>query len=119
MIPELEVDGEARLADLTRELLQELSLLEPHGSGNPRPLLVAHGVEVVGQPRVLGEAGRHLSFHIRQDGVTLRAIAFNKGELFPSVERPGTRLSVLFWPKISTWKGRSEVELEVSDLKLD
>ena len=118
MIPELEVEGEVHLSDLTRELLQELSLLEPHGHGNPRPLLVVRRVEVVGQPRVLGEGGRHLSFHIRQDGVTLRAIAFNKGELFSQVG-PGTRLSVLFSPKISRWQGRSEVELEVRDLKLD
>ena len=67
---------------------------------------------------LLGEGGRHLSFHVRQDGVTLRAIAFNKGEMFSRVN-PGTHLSVLFFPKLSRWKGRSEIEVEVRDLKLD
>jgi len=118
MIPELEVEGEVRLSDLTGELMQELALLEPHGHGNPRPLLVVRGAEVVGRPRLLGEGGRHLSFHVRQDGVTLRAIAFNKGEMFSRVN-PGTHLSVLFFPKLSRWKGRSEIEVEVRDLKLD
>ena len=72
----------------------------------------------MGRPRLLGEGSRHLSFHVRQDGVTLRAIAFNKGEMFSRVN-PGTHLSILFFPKLSRWKGRSEIEVEVRDLKLD
>ena len=114
-MPELEVDAEVSLLELTPQALAEISLLEPFGHGNPRPLFVLRGAQIAGQPRLLGEDGRHVSFHLRQGRVTLRAIAFDKGRLYGDLERAAS-LSVLFRPKLSWWQGRSQVELEVREI---
>jgi single-stranded-DNA-specific exonuclease len=118
MVPEVDVDDVILLADLTPEALAEILLLAPHGQGNPAPVFTAEDVEIVGQPRVLGASGRHLSFHVRQEGSVRRAIAFGQGDLLPALDRRGTRLSLLVAPQLSTFRGRSEVELNVRDLRV-
>jgi len=43
------VDAELELAEIDRELLAAHELLQPFGAGNPQPLFLARGVEVVSQ----------------------------------------------------------------------
>lgn len=118
MVPDIDVDSHICLSELGRETVDQLSLLQPHGKGNPEPLLAAQGLDIVGEPRVLGGDGRHLAFHVRQNGVVLRAIAFGKGELWPSLSRSGARVSLLLEPRISRWQGRSDVELNVREIRV-
>ena len=47
----LPIDAEVPLGMLTLRVVEEIETLEPHGIGNPRPLLVANHVRVVGEPR--------------------------------------------------------------------
>ena len=49
--------------------------LHPFGIGNPRPLFVMRGVEIVGQPAWMKE--KHVRFHIRQGERTLQLKAWN------------------------------------------
>ena len=118
MVPTLSADDQVDLGQLTHESIQELSRLQPFGAGNPDPLFSVEDVEIVGQPRILGNDGKHLAFHVRQENAVRRAIAFGKGELYPDVKRRGTRLSLLLAPQVSSWQGRSEVELNVRELRV-
>jgi single-stranded-DNA-specific exonuclease len=118
MVPEIEADCEVRLADLSMDALRELALLEPHGNGNPEPVFLLDGIDVVGEPRVLGEDSSHLAFHVRDRGAVRRAIAFGKGELYPRIARPGARVSLLLEPQVSSWQGRCDIELKVRELRV-
>ena len=44
----LTIDAEVPLAMLTTRVVETLEMLEPHGIGNPRPLLLASGVRTAG-----------------------------------------------------------------------
>jgi single-stranded-DNA-specific exonuclease len=118
MVPEIEADCEIRLADLNADTLRELEHLEPHGNGNPEPVFLLDGIEVVGEPKVLGAESRHLAFHVRDRGAVRRAIAFGKGELYARLARPGARVSLLLEPQVSSWQGRSDIELNVRELRI-
>jgi single-stranded-DNA-specific exonuclease len=48
------IDAELRLDEIDRELLAAHEMLQPFGAGNPQPLFLARGVEVVSQ-RAFGE----------------------------------------------------------------
>ena len=43
------VDAELALGEIDRELLAAHEMLQPFGAGNPQPLFLARGVEVVSQ----------------------------------------------------------------------
>ncbi len=47
LIPLVEVDAELPLSALTEELMRDLELLAPFGTGNPRPVFVCHEAKLV------------------------------------------------------------------------
>lgn len=79
--PELYIDTEISLSDVTPRFARILDEFAPFGPGNMRPTFVARGLEVVGAPRVVGK--NHLRFKVRQNGYILDAIGFGLGHLLP------------------------------------
>lgn len=114
----LHVDAEVNLASLTLRAVEELDRLEPFGIGNPRPLFVASRLQVVGQPRIVGEQKNHLQLRVRQDDVVLKAIGWNMAERGQALQA-GTPCSLVFHPSINEWNNRRDVQLEIKDFALD
>ena len=99
-------------------VVSEIEKLEPHGISNPRPLLVASGLEVVGEPRPVGEKKNHLQLRLRQGDHICKAIAWNLAEKGREL-RAGSRCSIVFTPSINEWNERREVQLEIKDILVD
>jgi single-stranded-DNA-specific exonuclease len=114
----LTVDAEVPLAVLSLSVVSEIENLEPHGISNPRPLLVASGLEVVGEPRPVGDRKNHLQIRFRQGDHICKAIAWNLAEKGRDL-RAGSRCSIVFTPSVNEWNGRREVQLEIKDFVLE
>jgi single-stranded-DNA-specific exonuclease len=113
----LSVDCGVTLKDLTIDLMQDIEKLAPFGQGNPEPRFGARGLDVVSS-RIVGN--NHLKLRLRQlNGASLDAIAFNRGNLLGNQVKDGSRLAAVFTPRINTWNGRTSVELEIKDVKVD
>jgi single-stranded-DNA-specific exonuclease len=115
--PELRLDCQAELRNVTIPLVLDLQRLGPFGMGNPKPLLVCRDVEVAAMPRRVGKSSGHLQMLVRQGLATMKCIAFNQGELAERLT-PGTRLDLAVEPIINEFNGRQSVELEIKDLRL-
>jgi len=115
--PRLLLDAEVPLGALTPGLLGALDKLEPYGSANRRPVFLAGGLQVVQEPKRIGGGDRHLSFRVRQQGTTLRAVAFGMGERLDELMSMEGRCCLAFTPRLNEWNGFRRVELEVVDLQ--
>ena len=113
----ISIDAEVMLGDLTLKLLDSIETLEPHGMGNPKPLLSATGVRVVGETKVVGPRQNHLQVRFCQGETTLKAIAWNMAER-GKVLTSGQLCSIAFTPSINAWNGRREVQLELKDFQI-
>jgi single-stranded-DNA-specific exonuclease len=101
---------------LTPEIVEKLQRLAPFGEGNPRPRLATQVVELVEEPRAVGQGGAHLQFTVRQNSTYCKAIAFGRGAQVQQLAEQ-RRLRVAFEPIINEWNGRRRVELKVADWK--
>ncbi len=99
-------------------MVEEIESFEPHGLGNPRPVLLSSGLFVAGQPRAVGESKKHLQLRLQQGDISLKAIGWNLAEKGREL-LPGTRCSVVFQPSINEWNGRREVQLEIKDFAIE
>ncbi len=115
--PRLVLDAEVPLSSMTTGLLRDIDRLEPYGNANHRPMFLAGGLEVVGEPKRMGGGDRHLSFRVRQQGATLRAVAFGMGERAEELMSAEGRCCLAFTPRLNEWNGFRRVELEVTDLQ--
>jgi single-stranded-DNA-specific exonuclease len=116
LTPELKLDCEAGLGQLTAALVSELSRLGPFGHGNRKPLLACRGVEVALAPRRVGKTGDHIQLTLRHNGATLKGIAFNKGDWADHL-RPGQKIDIAVEPVLNEWNGRVSVEVQVKDIR--
>ncbi len=113
----LNVDAEIPLGALNVRVVESIETLEPFGIGNPRPILVANLVRVVGDPKVTADR-KHLQLRLGQGDVAFKAIAFNMAERGKAL-KAGTVCSVAFHPSINEWNGRREVQLELKDFRVE
>ena len=118
LVPQIRVDCDADLRQVTAAFVQDLKRLGPFGRGNPKPLVRCTGVTLTGPPRRVGKSGDHLQLFLKQENATMKAIAFGAGSLFDQL-KPGSTLSLAVEPQLNEWNGRVSVELGVKDLKID
>ncbi|MBI2817744.1 MAG: single-stranded-DNA-specific exonuclease RecJ [Acidobacteria bacterium] len=109
--PQLPIDAEMSLAELSPALVEELEGLGPHGYGNPQPVFAATEVMVRG-PRVLKE--KHLKFHAEQHGRTVDAIGWRKAAWMEKLTAEPVQLA--FKLSLNEYQGRSTPQLELLDL---
>ena len=114
----LTADAEADFPSLDLDLTDALAALQPHGAGNPEPLLIARQVQVMRSPRRVGR--NHLKMRLRQtdlDDRVLDSIGFNLGDLLEALDGPGApRIDLAFTPERNVWNGRETLQLRVRDL---
>lgn len=118
LVPVLQVDTETTLPVLTIEVVRELGRLAPFGQGNPRPVFAATGVRLTQPPRRLGKTGAHLSLQMTQGGTSVRGVFWRAGDRAEEIGHAET-LDLAFRPKLSTFTGREQVELDILDIHLD
>ncbi|HUQ71375.1 MAG TPA: single-stranded-DNA-specific exonuclease RecJ [Planctomycetaceae bacterium] len=112
---DLAIDAEVRLADVTRGAVIELDKLGPFGAENRRPVFAASGVDLAGSPKKMGEGERHLSLMVRHFGVTMRGVAFGKGEWADELAQHAGPIDICFQPKINRFRGQEKVEFQLLD----
>ncbi len=111
----LEVDCEIpHCSLLSTQDVESLSLLEPFGSGNPKPVFLLRSVCVLSHTDVGG--GRHLKLKLRRDGVVMDAIFFSVNSASCAIEN-GQRLDIVFSLQINHFRGNRTVQLQLCDLR--
>ncbi|MFM8790401.1 MAG: DHHA1 domain-containing protein, partial [Chthoniobacterales bacterium] len=111
LAPRLTIDARINVADLEQGHLEELSLLEPCGMGNPAPIFCARGVAPVNGPDVLKE--KHVRFRVKGREELLAAIYFNGA----SDEFPRAPWDVAFKLVRNEYRQRVSMQLEVQHLR--
>ncbi len=111
LMPKTVIDADCRLADISHDLVNQLKLLEPFGSGNPEPILCSRKVRV-DTSSVVGR--NHLSMRLSEDGSIRQSIWFNKGHLNSHVT--DSHFSVAFTPQFNHWNGYTNLQLKVRDM---
>ncbi len=99
--PEIRIDVEVSLADVTSRFVRILREFAPFGPNNMRPTFLARNLEVAGPPRIVGK--NHLRFRVRQDGHILDAIGFGLGDLLPRVSQGRRDLAAVFTVEENDW----------------
>jgi single-stranded-DNA-specific exonuclease len=97
------------IGELSEEFVEELSLLEPYGEGNPEPCFKLRGVLVLSVVK-MGAEGKHLRLDVRgRDGKIMKLVAFFARDEWFEVEE-GEKVDVLVNLEINEWNGARSVE---------
>ena len=114
LVPELHVDLEVSLADLTPGFESLLRHLEPCGIGNPSPMLLARGVRLAAPPRTVGQGG--LKLRLQTDHEPLEALGWSLGSRIGelSMDRP---FDIAFRLERDEYQGISKLQAKLADFR--
>lgn len=111
--PKITIDSALQPEEMTLTTAKQLTLLEPHGLGNPKPIFLVKDVEVL-DCRLIGQTGKHLKFRLLVDEVAVDAVAFGQAERQAEC-RAGSRLDLVGILDINEWNGRQNLQLKLLD----
>jgi len=115
-IPGLKLDFEVEKPELlTIQNIEELARLEPFGNGNHSPCLCIKNA-VITFIQVIG-SGKHTRLKIEKSGKSLDCIFFSAVPDEMGVDT-GTTVDVAFEPQINEFRGRSSVQLQLTDIRV-
>ena len=101
-------------ADLAADEVRGLSVLEPFGAANPKPVFLMHGARIT-EIRALSE-GRHTKLALDYGGVKLAGLLFGTPTDTFSPQA-GDMLDLLVFPEVNTYNGRTSVNVRISDYR--
>jgi len=117
LIPELSIDAEINLSDITPKLTRILKQFEPFGPQNMTPVFLTKNVKDTGYAQKLGADGEHLKLFVRQNNSEgMAAIGFglgNKMELTAN-KKP---FEAVYCIDENEWNGKTSVQLRLKDIK--
>ncbi|MBI3999518.1 MAG: single-stranded-DNA-specific exonuclease RecJ [Candidatus Omnitrophica bacterium] len=111
----IRVDLEVSFQDLSSQFLRELSLLEPFGAGNPKPVFLTRNVFTKRPPEPLSSNG--VRWWVSDGMMTFEAVwrSRNSQISFPESEP----YSIVYSPKLKSWDGIEGLTLEIRDVKTE
>lgn len=116
--PELSIDCDLDLSNLSMRFWKLLSQFEPFGPGNLRPIFVSRDVRVVGVPTIVGSG--HLKMKVAQNGSgTFDVIGFNMHEYLPVIRNEkDQKMNIAYSLEENNWNGRRTLQLRLRDVQL-
>jgi single-stranded-DNA-specific exonuclease RecJ len=111
--PTLDVDVVIPYDEIDDQLMVELGRMEPYGAGNPEPIFAGLGVTIADTPLVVGK--NHLKLFLKQNGVVLEALAFNRADLATDLHK-GQRLNIAYNLEMNTYGGRRTIQQRIIDI---
>ncbi len=115
LTPQIVIDAEIDLAELTPQFVRTLNQFAPFGPGNMRPVFAARNVELYGQPRIVGN--NHLKLKVRKKARVFDAIGFNLGRLMEQLNSGRTHIDIAFSIDEGEYAGEPVPQLKIRDLK--
>ena len=116
LVPEISVDLEIDLSQANQQLLEGLQGFRPYGPGNPRPVLVASDLSVVGYPKIVGS--NHLKMRVRKNGYQLEAIGFGMADKLKEINTAREKVSIAFVLEENIWNNMRQLQANLKDIKV-
>lgn len=117
--PEIKIDLEIGLSEITPKFYRIIKLFGPFGPRNMKPVFLVKNLKDTGYSRKVGEDQSHLKLSvISEEGQRMDGIGFNLGSFYDKIAN-GNPFSVVFTIEENHWNGNTTLQLNIKDIKLE
>jgi single-stranded-DNA-specific exonuclease len=118
--PEVVINAEIELSEITPKFFRILKQFAPFGPSNMRPVFMTNGLRDNGYGKQVGEDKSHLKLNIISgaDKKTYNAIGFGLGDKLDSIQRNAS-FDAVFNIEENHWNGNTSLQLQLKDIKVE
>ncbi len=114
--PELKIEAEIALADITPQFMTILKHLEPFGPGNERPLFLTRHLVNNRYTRAVGQSKEHLHLDVTDGTAAIDGIAFGRGDMALYIQN-GNPVDICYELGENTFNHRTTTQIFAQDIK--
>ena len=98
---------------INKELVEEISLLEPFGKGNTKPIFAQKGLRVL-SIRILGKNRNVAKLQLSDStGCVVEAVYFGEADEFVDRIKNCGSIAVTYYPEINRYQGRETLQIVI------
>ncbi len=113
--PKVIIDVPMPVSYITRELIEQISLLEPFGKGNTKPVFAQKGLCVL-ESRVFGKNRNVAKVKLMDpSGTVMDGVYFGEAEEFVRFIEGKDSISVTYYPEINIFRGRESIQIVIQN----
>ena len=117
LIPEISIDSQISLSDITPKFYRILSQFAPFGPGNMTPVFISEDLQDTGYGKQVGEDKTHLRFTAIQHGSgKIVGIGFGLGEHIELIKNKKP-FKAAYTIDENEWNGNVSLQLKLKDIK--
>ncbi|SDS34513.1 single-stranded-DNA-specific exonuclease RecJ [Gramella sp. MAR_2010_147] len=118
LTPEISIDAELDLKDITAKFYRILKQFAPFGPGNMSPVFLSKGLTDTGFGKCVGEDKTHLKCQVKQEDskASFDVIGFNLGEKLDLIKE-GKKFDAVYSLDENTWNGNTKIQLKLKDIR--
>ena len=113
LMPKIVIDVPMPVSYINKELVEEISLLEPFGKGNTKPIFAQKGLRVLSS-RVLGKNRNVAKLQLSDStGCVIEAVYFGEADEFINEVKNSSSVAVTYYPEINRYQGRETLQIVI------
>jgi single-stranded-DNA-specific exonuclease len=117
LVPEIEIDAELSLRQITPKFFRILKQFGPHGPGNMSPVFVTRKVGDRNSVKVVGKKHLKLSLtHPDDPGICISGIAFQQAHHYDAIVW-GEYFDIVYSIEENDWNNSRNLQLNIKDIK--
>ncbi len=117
--PEIKVDQEIKLSEITPKFYRILKQFGPFGPQNMKPIFIVKNVKDIGYSKNVGADESHLKLSIvSENGIKFNGIGFNLGKHYNAISK-GILFDIVCSIEENHWNGNTSLQLSVKDIRME
>lgn len=113
--PKIVIDVAMPISYITKELVEQISLLEPFGKGNVKPIFAQKGLRVL-DSNITGKNKNVVKLKLLDpQGAIIEGIYFGEADDFMNFIREKDSISVTYYPEINRFRGRESLQIIIQN----
>lgn len=119
LVEKVTIDVPMPIHYIRKDLVQELSLLDPFGKGNEKPLFAQKNLWI-SQMRVFGKNRNVVKMRLTdENGYPMDGVYFGNGDEFAEEGRGKRKISIVYYPDINMYQGRESLQVIIRHYQFD
>ena len=115
MIPKIVIDVPMPISYINEELVEQLSILEPFGKGNTKPLFAQKNLRVL-KVGIYGKTQNTVTLQLRDpSGAVMDGLYWGEAKEFADFARSHETISVTYYPRINSYMGRESLQIVIQN----
>lgn len=112
LTPEIVIDAEVDIRNLTPAFYRIINQMEPFGPDNCKPVLLLRNLRNTGHSKIVKD--HHVKFSLTRDNTIIAGIGFNMASRFSLLDGP---VDMVFTLEENEWNGNKSLQMKVIDFR--